>query len=54
MKRIIPILLCASMLLTLTACGGQSADSAETGKLVIWHDREEAAIGAVAGIVLKL
>ena len=47
MKRIIPILLCACMLLTLTACGGRSADSAEAGKLVIWHDKEDAVIAAL-------
>ena len=47
MKRLLSILLCACMLLTLTACGGQSADSAETGKLVIWHDKEDAVIAAL-------
>ena len=47
MKRIIPILLCACMLLTLTACGTPSGDSTDANRLVIWHDKEDAVIAAL-------
>ena len=47
MKRLITLILCLLMLLSLTACGG-STDSADTNKLVIWHDKEEAVIAALS------
>lgn len=47
MKRLITLILCLLMLLSLTACGG-STDSADANKLVIWHDKEEAVIAALS------
>lgn len=47
MKRLIALILCLLMLLSLTACGG-STDSADANKLVIWHDKEEAVIAALS------
>ena len=47
MKRLITLILCLLMLLSLTACGG-STDSADASKLVIWHDKEEAVIAALS------
>ena len=47
MKRIIPILLCACMLLTRTACSTPSGDSTDANRLVIWHDKEDAVIAAL-------
>lgn len=47
MKRLLSILLCVCLLLTLAACGEQAADPAEANKLVIWHDKEEAVIAAL-------
>lgn len=47
MKRLLSILMCSCLLLTLAACGGQSADSVEANKLVIWHDKEDAVISAL-------
>lgn len=47
MKRLITLILCLLMLLSLTACGG-SSDSADANKLVIWHDKEEAVIAALS------
>lgn len=47
MKRLITLILCLLMLLSLTACGG-STDSADANKLVIWHDKEEAVIAAIS------
>ena len=41
MKRFIAVILCACILLGLTACGGQTGNSADTNKLVIWHDKED-------------
>ena len=35
------------MLLGLAACGGQTAMPADTNKLVIWHDKEDAVIAAL-------
>ena len=47
MKRFIAVILCACILLGLTACGGQTGNSADTNKLVIWHDKEDAVIAAL-------
>lgn len=47
MKRLITLILCLLMLLSLTACGG-STDSADASRLVIWHDKEEAVIAALS------
>lgn len=47
MKRLLSILLCACLLLSLAACGGSSMDPAETNKLVIWHDKEDAVIATL-------
>lgn len=47
MKRILSILLCACLLLTLAACGEQTVDPAEAKRLVIWHDKEDAVIAAL-------
>ena len=48
MKRIVSMLLSICLLLGLSACGGRAADPAETGRLVIWHDKEDAVITALA------
>ena len=47
MKRLLSILLCACLLLTLAACGEQNLDPAAANKLVIWHDKEDAVIAAL-------
>lgn len=47
MKRLLSILLCVCLLLSLAACGGQTMDPAEANKLVIWHDKEDAVIAAL-------
>lgn len=47
MKKILSLLICACVLLGLVACGQQSPDPAEAGRLVIWHDKEEAVVAAL-------
>lgn len=47
MKRLLSILLCVCLLLSLAACGEQTLDPAEANKLVIWHDKEDAVIAAL-------
>lgn len=47
MKRFFILILCFAMLLSLTACGGKT-DSADTNRLVIWHDKEDAVITALS------
>ena len=47
MKRLLSILLCVCLLLSLAACGKQTLDPAEANKLVIWHDKEDAVIAAL-------
>lgn len=47
MKRLISILLCVCLLLSLTACGEQTLDPAEAKRIVIWHDKEDAVIAAL-------
>ena len=47
MKRLLSILLCICMLLSLAACGEQTLDPAKANTLVIWHDKEDAVIAAL-------
>ncbi len=47
MKRIFTLMLACCLLLSFAACGGQSSDPAESGKLVVWHDKEDAVIEAL-------
>lgn len=47
MKRLLSILLCVCLLLSLVACGEQTLDPAEANKLVIWHDKEDAVVAAL-------
>ena len=47
MKRLLSILLCACLLLSLAACGEQELDPAEAKRIVIWHDKEDAVIAAL-------
>ena len=47
MKRFISMLLCASMVLCLAACGKPAEASAGTNELVVWHDKEDAVIAAL-------
>ena len=47
MKRLLSILLCFCLLLSLAACGEQEFEPAEANKLVIWHDKEDAVIAAL-------
>ena len=47
MKRLLSILLCVCLLLSLAACVEQELDPAEANKLVIWHDKEDAVIAAL-------
>jgi len=44
MKRLISIILCLIMLLSLAACG---KGEVENNKIVIWHDKEDAVIAAL-------
>ena len=53
MKRILSILLCACMILSLAACGEPTLDPAEANKLVIWHDKEDAVIAALESYLAK-
>lgn len=54
MKRILSILLCACMILSLAACGEPTLDPAEANKLVIWHDKEDAVIAALESYLAKV
>ena len=47
MKRLLSILLCACLLLSLAACGEQTLDPDEAKRIVIWHDKEDAVIAAL-------
>ena len=47
MKRLLSILLCVCLLLSLAACGEQVLDPAEAKRIVIWHDKEDAVIAAL-------
>ena len=47
MKRLLSILLCVCLLLSLAACGEQTLDPAEAKRIVIWHDKEDAVIAAL-------
>ena len=44
MKRIVALILCALMLMGLAACAAEPVD---TGRIVIWHDKEDAVIAAL-------
>ena len=48
MKRLTALLLAIVMLLGLAACGGPKASAADTSKLVIWHDKEDAVVQALS------
>lgn len=48
MKRLLSLLLCVCLLLSLAACAEQDFDPADANKLVIWHDKEDAVIEALS------
>lgn len=48
MKRFAALFLTLALLLGLTSCGRQGDSDQDTGKLVIWHDKEEAVIQALS------
>ena len=50
MKRIISLLLVATLLVSLAACGGGSV---ETNKLTVWHDKEDAVIEALSAYLAE-
>jgi len=50
MKRIISLLLVATLLVPLAACGGGSV---ETNKLTVWHDKEDAVIEALSAYLAE-
>ena len=50
MKRTISLLLIAAILIPLAACGAGSVD---TGKLVVWHDKEDAVIQALTAYLAE-
>lgn len=47
MKRLLSILLCVCLLLSLAACGGRTPSAEDANKLVIWHDKEDAVVTAM-------
>lgn len=47
MKRFLSTVLCACLLLSLSACSSRTPDHAGANRLVIWHDKEEAVIHAL-------
>lgn len=48
MKRAFAFLLALCLLLPLAACGGDGAAQSDNGRLVIWHDKEDAVIDALS------
>lgn len=50
MKRTISLLLIAAILIPLAACGAGGVD---TGKLVVWHDKEDAVIEALTAYLVE-
>ena len=50
MKRTISLLLIAAILIPLAACGAGGVD---TGKLVVWHDKEDAVIEALTAYLAE-
>ena len=53
MKRLTALLLALVMLLGLAACGGPAARTADAGRLVIWHDKEDAVVQALSGYLAQ-
>lgn len=53
MKRLTALLLALVMLLGLAACGGPAASTADAGRLVIWHDKEDAVVQALSGYLTQ-
>lgn len=53
MKRLTTLLLALVMLLGLAACGGSAAPEADAGRLVIWHDKEEAVVEALSAYLAE-
>lgn len=53
MKRLTALLLALVMLLGLAACGGPAASTADAGRLVIWHDKEDAVVQALSGYLAQ-
>ena len=47
MRRILSLLLCLGLLLSLAACGQPALDPAEAKRLVIWHDKEDGVVQAL-------
>ena len=53
MKRLTALLLALVMLLGLAGCGGPAASTADAGRLVIWHDKEDAVVQALSGYLTQ-
>ena len=53
MKRFASLFLTLALLLGLTSCGRQGGSAEDTGKLVIWHDKEEAVVQALSGYLAQ-
>ena len=53
MKRLTALLLALVMLLGLAGCGGPAASTADAGRLVIWHDKEDAVVQALSGYLAQ-
>lgn len=51
MKRYISMLLAVLMLLSFSACGTSADNSSEANHLVIWHDKEDAVVEALAAFL---
>ncbi len=47
MKRFLSAALCLCLMISLGACGAKPMDSAESNRLVIWHDKEDAVVDAL-------
>ncbi len=47
MQRILSLLLCLALLLSLAACDQPALDPAEAKRLVIWHDKEDGVVQAM-------
>lgn len=53
MKRLTALLLALAMLLGLAACGGPKPSGADAGRLVVWHDKEDAVVEALSGYLAQ-